>query len=98
MPRTVILGAARTPFGRLGGGLASLPAPQLGIHAGSAALERAGVSADQVGYVVMGEVLQAGGGLVPPPPGSGRGGRPRRGGARTNHKGRAPRPRAPPPR
>jgi len=65
MPRTVILGAARTPFGRLGGGLASLSAPQLGIHAGSAALERAGVSPDQVGYVVMGEVLQAGVGMIP---------------------------------
>ena len=65
MPRTVILGAARTPFGRLGGGLASLPAPQLGTHAGSAALERAGVSPDQVGYVVMGEVLQAGVGMIP---------------------------------
>ncbi len=65
MPRTVILGAARTPFCRLGGGLASLSAPQLGIHAGSAALERAGVSPDQVGYVVMGEVLQAGVGMIP---------------------------------
>src|SRR4051812_29409174 len=65
MPRTVILGAARTPFGRLGGGLASLPAPQLGIHAGSAALERAGVSPDEIGYVVMGEVLQAGVGMIP---------------------------------
>src|SRR6476619_4040238 len=65
MPRTVILGAARTPFGRLGGGLASLSAPQLGIHAGSAALELAGVSPDQVGYVVMGEVLQAGVGMIP---------------------------------
>ena len=65
MPRTVILGAARTPFGRLGGGLASLSAPQLGIHAGSAALERAGVSPDRVGYVVMGEVLQAGVGMIP---------------------------------
>ena len=65
MPRTVILGAARTPFGRLGGGLASLTAPQLGIHAGNAALERAGVSADQIGYVVMGEVLQAGVGMIP---------------------------------
>ena len=65
MPRTVILGAARTPFGRLGGGLASLSAPQLGIHAGSAALERARVSPDKVGYVVMGEVLQAGVGMIP---------------------------------
>jgi acetyl-CoA C-acetyltransferase len=65
MPQPSSSGAARTPFGRLGGGLASLPAPQLGIHAGSAALERAGVSPDQVGYVVMGEVLQAGVGMIP---------------------------------
>ena len=65
MPETVILGYARTPFGRLGGGLASLSGPQLGIHAGTAALERAGVSPDDVGYVVMGEVLQAGVGMIP---------------------------------
>ena len=65
MPDTVILGYARTPFGRLGGGLASLSGPQLGIHAGKAALERAGVSPDEVGYVVMGEVLQAGVGMIP---------------------------------
>src|SRR3954463_1282449 len=65
MPRTVILGAARTPFGRLGGGLSTLTAPQLGPHAGSAALERAGVSPDEIGYVVMGEVLQAGVGMIP---------------------------------
>ena len=65
MPRTVILGTARTPFGRLGGGLSTLTAPQLGTHAGAAALERAGVAPDQVGYVVMGEVLQAGVGMIP---------------------------------
>ena len=65
MSRTVILGAARTPFGRLGGGLSTLTAPELGIHAGRAALERAGVAADRVGYVVMGEVLQAGVGMIP---------------------------------
>ncbi len=65
MSRTVILGTARTPFGRLGGGLSTLTAPQLGIHAGTAALERAGVTPDQVGYVVMGEVLQAGVGMIP---------------------------------
>ena len=46
MPRTVILGTARTPFGRLGGGLSTLTAPQLGTHAGIAALERAGVTPD----------------------------------------------------
>jgi acetyl-CoA C-acetyltransferase len=65
MPRTVILGTARTPFGRLGGGLSTLSAPQLGIHAGTAALERAGVTPEQIGYVVMGEVLQAGVGMIP---------------------------------
>jgi acetyl-CoA C-acetyltransferase len=65
MPQTVILGFARTPFGRLGGGLSSLTAPQLGIHAGRAALDRAGVSPEQVGYVIMGEVLQAGVGMIP---------------------------------
>ena len=65
MSSTVILGAARTPFGRLGGGLASLTGPQLGIHAGAAALQRARVSPDDVGYVVMGEVLQAGVGMIP---------------------------------
>jgi acetyl-CoA C-acetyltransferase len=65
MPTTVILGAARTPFGRLGGALSSLPAPELGAVAGRGALERAGVSADDIGYVVMGEVLQAGVGMIP---------------------------------
>jgi acetyl-CoA C-acetyltransferase len=65
MSRTVILGAARTPFGRLGGGLSTLTAPALGINAGTAALERAGVTPDQVGYVVFGEVLQAGFCMIP---------------------------------
>src|SRR3954453_17993510 len=65
MPTTVILGAARTPFGRLGGALSSLSAPELAAVAGRGALERAGVSADDIGYVVMGEVLQAGVGMIP---------------------------------
>ena len=65
MPQTVVLSAVRTPFGRLGGGLSSLTATQLGIHAAGAALERSGVPADEVGYVVMGEVLQAGVGMIP---------------------------------
>ena len=65
MPSTVVLGTARTPFGRLGGGLAGVTAPQLGIAAGRAALERAGVDPAAVGYVVIGEVLQAGVGMIP---------------------------------
>jgi acetyl-CoA C-acetyltransferase len=65
MPQTVVLSAVRTPFGKLGGGLSSLTATQLGIHAAGAALEGSGVPADEVGYVVMGEVLQAGVGMIP---------------------------------
>jgi acetyl-CoA C-acetyltransferase len=63
--RTVILSAARTPFGKFGGGLASLSGPELGTHAAGAALERSGVGPGDVGYVVMGEVLQAGAGQIP---------------------------------
>jgi acetyl-CoA C-acetyltransferase len=65
LPRTVVLGTARTPFAKLGGGLASLSAPKLGIAAGSAALERSGIEPADVGYVVMGQVLQAGAGQIP---------------------------------
>jgi acetyl-CoA C-acetyltransferase len=65
MPRTVILGAARTPVGRLGGGLASVPATELGALAIRAALERAEVAPEQVEHVVMGQVLQAGAGQIP---------------------------------
>src|SRR3954468_14374026 len=65
MPETVILGAARTPFGKLGGGLASLDATDLGGKAIAAALERAGVEPEQVEKVVMGQVLQAGQGQIP---------------------------------
>jgi len=65
MPKTVILGAARTPVGRLGGGLATLPATELGGLAIRAALERADVPGDRVQHVVMGQVLQAGVGQIP---------------------------------
>src|SRR3954465_304557 len=65
MPKTVILGAARTPFGKLGGGLSSLDATELGGTAISAALERAEVAPDQVQHVVFGQVLQAGQGQIP---------------------------------
>jgi acetyl-CoA C-acetyltransferase len=65
MPTTVILGAARTPIGKVGGGLSSLDATELGGIAITAALERSGVEADQVEHVVMGQVLQAGQGQIP---------------------------------
>jgi acetyl-CoA C-acetyltransferase len=65
MSNTVILGTARTPVGKLGGGLASLQATQLGGIAIKAALERAEVEPDQVQHVVMGQVLQAGQGQIP---------------------------------
>src|SRR3954463_9244524 len=65
MPKTVILGAARTPIGKLGGGLSSLDATQLGGLAIQAALERADVAPEQVDHVVMGQVLQAGQGQIP---------------------------------
>src|SRR5581483_4352588 len=65
MPSTVILSAARTPIGKLGGGLASVDATELGGIAIGAALERANVQPDQVDHVVMGQVLQAGQGQIP---------------------------------
>jgi acetyl-CoA C-acetyltransferase len=65
MSNTVILGTARTPIGKLGGGLSSLEATELGGIAIKAALERAGVEPDQVQHVVMGQVLQAGVGQIP---------------------------------
>src|SRR3979411_1641526 len=65
MPKTVILGAARTPIGKMGGGLSSLDATELGSIAIEAALERAAVEPEQVEHVVMGQVLQAGQGQIP---------------------------------
>jgi acetyl-CoA C-acetyltransferase len=65
MPRTVILSAARTPIGKLGGGLSSLPATELGAVAIREALDRADVAPEQVQHVVMGTVLQAGQGQIP---------------------------------
>jgi acetyl-CoA C-acetyltransferase len=61
----VILGAARTPIGAFLGGLASIPATKLGAIAIRCALERAGVKADQVDEVFMGNVVQAGVGQAP---------------------------------
>ncbi|MGA3361656.1 MAG: acetyl-CoA C-acetyltransferase [Solirubrobacteraceae bacterium] len=65
MATTVILGSARTPIGKLGGALASLPAVSLGAIAVAGALERSGVAGDQVEHVVLGTVLAAGQGQVP---------------------------------
>ena len=65
MPKTVILGAARTPIGKMGGGLSSLEATELGGLAIEAALERAQIAPEQVEHVVMGQVLQAGQGQIP---------------------------------
>jgi acetyl-CoA C-acetyltransferase len=64
MSGSVIIGGARTPIGKLSGGLASFAATDLGGFAIKAALERAGVSPEQVDYVFMGHVLQAGAGQI----------------------------------
>jgi acetyl-CoA C-acetyltransferase len=65
MARAVIASAVRTPFGRVGGGLASVPATELGAIAIRTALDRVGIAGEDVGYVVMGQVLQAGAGQAP---------------------------------
>jgi len=65
MARSVIVSAVRTPFGRLGGGLAKVPATELGSIAISSALERSGIEPGEVEYVLMGQVLQAGAGQAP---------------------------------
>ncbi|MER7165030.1 acetyl-CoA C-acetyltransferase [Micromonospora sp. NPDC000207] len=62
---SVIVSGARTPMGRLLGNLKDLSATELGGVAIRAALERAGVAPDQVQYVIMGQVLQAGTGQIP---------------------------------
>jgi len=65
MPSSVILGTARTPIGKMGGGLASVDPADLGGTAIEAALDRSGVSPEQVQQVVFGQVLQAGQGQIP---------------------------------
>src|SRR5437867_1781412 len=64
MPGSVIVAGARTPIGKLSGALASFSAMDLGGFAIKAALERAGVRPDEVDYVFMGQVLQAGQGQI----------------------------------
>jgi acetyl-CoA C-acetyltransferase len=63
--KSVIVSAVRTPFGKLGGGLAAYEAPQLGAIAIKAALEKIGLEPTEVEYVIMGQVLQAGAGQAP---------------------------------
>ncbi|MFJ7997784.1 acetyl-CoA C-acetyltransferase [Streptomyces sp. NPDC096310] len=62
---SVIVAGARTPMGRLLGSLTSFSGADLGGFAIKAALERAGIGGDQVQYVIMGQVLQAGAGQIP---------------------------------
>jgi len=64
MPGSVIVSSARTPIGKLSGAFASLTAMDLGGFAIKAALERGGVGPEQVDYVIMGHVLQAGQGQI----------------------------------
>jgi acetyl-CoA C-acetyltransferase len=65
MREAVIIGGARTAFGRLLGSLSDYSAADLGGIVIKAALERSGVAGDQVDYVIMGHVLQAGAGQIP---------------------------------
>src|SRR5664279_884882 len=64
MPGSVIVSTARTPIGKLSGAFASFSAMDLGGAAIRAALERGGVGPDQIDYVIMGHVLQAGQGQI----------------------------------
>jgi len=61
---SVIVNGARTPVGKFGGAFKDVPAVTLGGRAIAAALERSGVPPDQVDYVIMGQVLQAGAGQI----------------------------------
>src|SRR5436305_5548068 len=65
MGRSVIVSAVRTPFGKLGGGLADREATELGSIAIRAALERVGLEPHEIEYVIMGQVLQGGAGQAP---------------------------------
>jgi acetyl-CoA C-acetyltransferase len=65
MARSVIVAAARTPFGKLGGALKEYEAPALGAIAIRGALDRVDVRDNEVEYVIMGQVLQGGAGQAP---------------------------------
>jgi acetyl-CoA C-acetyltransferase len=62
--RSVIVAGARTPIGKFGGGFKDVPAVELGARAIREALSRAGVQGDQIDYVIMGQVIQAGAGQI----------------------------------
>jgi acetyl-CoA C-acetyltransferase len=64
MTPSVIVDGARTPIGKFGGSFRDIPAVKLGGHAIKEALRRSGVSPEQVDYVIMGQVLQAGAGQI----------------------------------
>src|ERR671918_1433656 len=64
MSRSVVVSAARTAIGKFGGAVSGVPAVELGATAIKAALERAGIAGEQVDYVIMGQVLQAGTGQI----------------------------------
>ncbi|MPZ92434.1 MAG: acetyl-CoA C-acyltransferase [Actinobacteria bacterium] len=64
MTNSVIVSAARTAVGKFGGAISTVPATDLGAHAIRGALERAGISGEQIDYVIMGQVLQAGTGQI----------------------------------
>ena len=64
MAGSVVVAGARTPIGKLSGGFASLSGTDLGGHAIAGALSRAGITPEQVDYVIMGQVLQAGAGQI----------------------------------
>jgi acetyl-CoA C-acetyltransferase len=65
MPGSVIVSAARTPIGKLSGAFADMTAGDLGAIAIRGALEQAGLSGEQIEYVIMGQVIQAGSGQNP---------------------------------
>jgi acetyl-CoA C-acetyltransferase len=78
MTGSVIVAGARTPIGKMSGALASMSAAELGGLAIAEALQRAGVSPDQVEHVIMGQVLMAGQGQVPARQAAGKAGIPMR--------------------
>lgn len=65
MARSVILGGARTPFGRLGGTLADMSAIELGTVAAREAITRSGIDQEAIDHLFIGQVLQAGSGQIP---------------------------------